>query len=280
MRPVARRCPRGPRLAESTSVRPAPALAALTIATSVSILATSARADDSDNTRVELASRVDGDAAAGRSYFAPTALTAPEHSGGVTVRLPLYPAIAASFGYGLSDRIELFVGGGAIAIIEDESNHPGRLIGGGVKAQVVRAPRVAVALSASVYHRPAYYMTDPFDDGMDVERLIAGELGVVATACLDQRCAVVASAHAHVMPELAGGDTTRLWGGGSVVAGRGRSRLVVDATIGNEGDDTAFLGYAGYRRATRGLSFDLGALLVAESGDVLPWPTVGLSARF
>lgn len=250
---------------------------ALTIATLVSVPATSARADD---LRTDLGSRVDGDAAAGRSYFAPTALTGAEGSGAVSVRAPLYPAIAGSLSYAVTDNFEAFVGGGAAIVIEDESSNPNRLLGGGFKVQALRTPRAALALSASVYRRPAYFHTDPFDDGWHVDALVLGAFGGVATACLDDRCAVIASAHAHVLPEIAGGDQTRLWGGGSLVAGRGKSRLVLDATAGTDDGELGFLGYAGYRAARRSVSFDAGVLVAASVSEVIPWPTLGLSVGF
>jgi len=250
---------------------------ALTIASLVSVFATSAFADEA---RTDLSSRVRDDAAAGRSYFAPTALTGDEGTATFSVRAPLYPAITGTFTYALTDRVEVYVGGGAVVVIDDESNDPNRAVGGGIKVQVLRLPRAAVALSAGVLRRPAFFHTDPFDDGWHEDALVRGALGAAATGCVDERCEVIVSAHAHAVPRPSDPDGTLLWGGGSLVAGRGRSRLVVDATAAIDGDDGVLLGYVGSRAAPPPVAFDAGALVVIDAHSSFPWPTLGLSARF
>ena len=255
----------------------ASAVVALTIASLVSMFAGSAQAED---LRTDLSSRSERDPAAGRSYLGPTALTAPAGQATVTLRMPFYPAIAGSLAVGLTDRVEVFVGGGAAIIIFDESNYPARFVSGGAKLQVLRSRRAALALTASAYRRPAYFHSDPFDDGWNEPRLVVGEIGVVGSACLDDRCGVVASAHAHVIPEIWGGNEKTVWGGGSIVAGRGFSRLVADATVMSSDDDHGFVGYVGYRATGEQVAFDVGALIFGDVNDIVPWPTVGLSARF
>lgn len=259
---------------------PASSLPATAVATFVALVATAlapgvAHADET------ISSRAADDAAVGRSYFAPTALNAPEGSVTLNLRAPLYPAISASINATLTDRIEVFVGAGAAIVLDDEGNNPNRLVGGGVKLQVLRTASTAVALTGSAYRREAYFHTDPFEEGWDEPALVIGEVGAVGTTCLDARCNTIVTAHAHYLPELRKGGVDRVWGGGSIVAGRGRSRIVADATLGREADDTGLLGYLGYRAARETWSFDAGLLVVADgSGDVLPWPTFGVSARW
>lgn len=250
---------------------------ALTFASLVSILATPAAADDA---RTDLSSRADDDAAAGRSYFAPTALTSPAGTATLSLRAPLYPAITGTFTYAVTDRVEVYVGGGAVVVIDDESNNPNRAVGGGIKLQVLRLPRAAIALSAGALRRPAFFHTDPFDDGWNEGALVRGALGATATGCVDERCEVIVSAHAHAVPRPSDPDGTLVWGGGSLVAGRGNSRLVVDGTVATDGDERIVLGYVGYRAARRNVSFDAGALILIDEYSTFPWPTLGLSARF
>jgi hypothetical protein len=248
----------------------------------VASFATSARADDDAATDDPIDARTAEDAAIGRSYFAPTALTAPHGSATLHVRMPLFPALAGSLGVSIYDRLEVFVGAGAaIDLFDDESNNPHTLIAGGAKLQVLRDSRGAVAIEASAYRRPGYHEVDPFDPiEWDVPRLVTGEMGIVGTLCIDHACKAMASGHAHYIKEIWGGDQRVVWGGASLVAGGGRSRFVLDATVPSVDDERGFLGYAGYRYATRTFSFDVGAVLVAAEDDAFPWPTFAVSGRF
>jgi hypothetical protein len=239
-----------------------------------------ASADDPPPSLTAFAER---DAAAGRSYLAPTALTAGGGHATLHLRLPLFPALAGSLAVALHDRLEVFVGGAAAVIPFEESNNPHRVVAGGAKLQLVRSPKLAVAIEGSAYRRPGYHEVDPFDPvEWDVPRLVVGEVGAVATACLDTSCAIVGSAHAHYIAEVWGGDEHGLWGGASFIGGRGKHRAVADLTIANPIDQegTALLGYVGYRYASDLASCDVGALLFGADGDFLPWPTFGLSARW
>jgi hypothetical protein len=227
--------------------------------------------------------RAEGDAAAGRSYFAPTALTAPGGSGVLSIKAPLYPAISGTLAMGVTDRVEVSVGGGAFAEVFSEGADTKRAIMGGAKLQIVKGQRGAIALTASVHRRAGYHEFDPFGSGMDVPARISGEVGAVGTQCTDETCATIVSMHAHYMPDLSGGDTQRGWGGFSLVSGRGGSRFVLDASAFAESGDRGergFLAYVGYRAARRGVAFDAGALVIAIDDEVMPWPTFGLSTRF
>lgn len=262
---------------------PASRTAALTIAT-VSAFATSTFAQPPGLTEevMGLPTRAQTDAAAGRSYFGPTALVAPSGSITATVRVPLFPAFEGSLSASIADRLEVVVGAAAAINPYDESGYPAQVLTGGAKLQVLRAERAAIALTGSVYRRPGYTHYN-FDESWEEKRLVVGEVGGVASLCITQRCTTIASAHVHYIPEIWGGTQTHGWGGVSLVGGEGRHRVVLDATIANTDEEdghSALLNYVGYRHAKARLSFDAGALVIVSDGEALPWPTFGMSARF
>jgi hypothetical protein len=258
-----------------------PRLLAFATASLLTAFAPPAFADEEIAT--DLASRNDGDAAAGRSYWGPTALTTPAGETGLSLRTPLYPAALVNGIAGITDWLEVTGGAGAVVLIENESNEPPEFFDAGVKVQLLRARQVAIAATATAFLRPAYERTDPFEDGTTHEpAAILGEVGAVATVCVDASCGAIVSVHGHYVGDLHGGDERKVWAGASLVAGRGRSRLVLDATMNKELDDgeDIKLGYVGYRNARKRFSVDAGLLIAGDRDNTFPWPTFGLSARF
>jgi hypothetical protein len=259
-----------------------PLFVTLTTATLLSAFAIPANADPEVT---DLASRNDGDAAAGRSYVAPTALTTPAGETAISVRWPVFPAIHGNGVFGVTDWLEVTGGAGAYLVPEDESYAPPEFFDAGVKVRLLRTRHVAIAATATAFMRRAYESSDPFDGGtMHRPAELLGEVGAVATVCIDASCGAIVSIHGHYLGDVQGGDDDRkVWGGASLVAGRGRSLLVLDATLYVERDsgDDFGIGYIGYRNARQRFSADAGFLIIRDDRHVtIPWPTLGLSARF
>ena len=85
--------------------------------------------------------RRDSDAGSDRAYWADTALMQPAGTVSVVGRIPLFPAAMGSVNYGVSDFLEVGVGG---VFIPDD---PWGTDGGHVKAQVLRTERVMASRS-------------------------------------------------------------------------------------------------------------------------------------
>ncbi len=245
-------------------------LVALTIASWCVVLLGRADADDA---RTDLASSAEGDAAAGRTYAGPTPVTTPAGDASITLRVPLYPAIAGSFAFGVTDRLEVGAGGGAAILIFDESDHPGHLTAAFAKLQVVRARRAGLAVTLSAYRRPAYMKEDPFDAAVYEPRRVIGEVGVVGSACSDPRCVTRWSGHVHYVADVAGGAGRGVLGGASLSVGR-RTRMLVDVLVGNPAGELVVGGFLGLRVARPRVSFDVGVMAP------FPLPTCALTARF
>ncbi len=253
---------------------------ALIIATLVSVSAAQPSLEPAAEV-TDLATRNQDDAAAGRTYLGPTALTLPEGAAALTLRIPFLPAVEGTLGGGVTDRLEVSVGGAAAVVLESESTNPNRVASAGAKFQLARARRFALALTASIHRREAFRDLDSFaGPPRDVPTRVAAGVGLALSACLDHACAVMLGAHVHPLVDLTGGDQTSPYGGASLAIGRGRHRAVVDATVIPDDDDASGLGYVGYRAAGTKISFDLGLVIAKDAGGIFPWPTTGMSARF
>lgn len=224
----------------------------------------------------------DRDAAAGRAYLSPTAVTAPRGKVTFGWMSPIAPvAGTASIGFGLTDRVQLSVGTTFTAEGLDgdcEDCFAADDDGGALfvaKVGILRGERTALAAQAAFIE-------------IDGERTTAWS--AVLSHCVDgATCNTVISGHLTVVPE---GDTyddvgnpaTALHGvlGGSLVTGGGRLKAVVDAAVlGEDEDDRLLLGYGGIRYAGRRLSADLGLVVGVEHGDAeaLPLPLIAISGR-
>jgi len=220
-----------------------------------------------------LADRQADDAAAGRAYLGPTAITLPRGGVSVSLRAPLWPAVYGGVAVGVTDRVELGIGS---ARVMSPDQHDGGVDLGAAfgKVRVWGDQRAAIAVAGSVYR-----VTD--NDGEVDEVATVAAAGVVATAC-NTRCDAVLSAHLHYVATVGGDDgvaPTGLFGGASVLAGKGRVRFLFEANIFRGGPDEVFLGYGGVRLAGRSLSFDAGIGVAAEGDDTVPWPVFGLAGR-
>lgn len=223
---------------------------------------------------VGLAAFVESDAAAGRAYLSPTAMTGPRGSGTLTIWAPVVPVVAAALvGYSPHDRVEISAGG---VVAPDEGDEGVFAIS--AKVQVVRRRTGAVAVQLM------HVGTSDSDDDVTI-------VSAAGSKCLDASCRTVASLHVTALPMDrynydSGVDEAAIvfWGGGSLVSG-GRYKLVLDTLILDDGSydgDKILFGYAGVRAARRRWALDVGfaAAFTGEETETLPIPLASLGARF
>jgi hypothetical protein len=212
---------------------------------------------------------VEGDARSGQAWATPTAFTSPRGSGTVQAWFPMYPVGGVAVAtYGVTSRLE--IGGGAMFAFE-EDGVAGVVTG---KLQVVRGKRAALAVQG-------YYADIP-DEDESITLLTA-----VGSACLDARCAVVASGHLTAIPtqgyadDGSYGDVLLLAPGASLVAGR-KIKFVAEGLAFDDGGDEFLLLYGGLRLARRSFSGDLGLVVASDGGEaeLVPVPMAAVSARF
>lgn len=145
------------------------------------------------------------------------------------------------------------------------------------KAQVVR--RRAAGVAVQVQH-------------LRVARNTYSAVTAVGSTCLGAACTAVVSVHQtfaaydhrNSMPYDPTPRTTVLamLAGGSIVAGSGRVRLVIDGVVHRDQEGTSVLGYGGMRYVSRRVSADLGLVGSSDGDDieVAPFPLANVTARW
>ncbi len=226
----------------------------------------------------------DADAAAGRTYIAPTAVVGEAGKVTATARAAILPvALGGTLGatLAISDRLELGVGGAAWVVIEDEGSSPDRIGFAHAKLQILRSDRAAVALMASVYRRAGYLERDDFSPSYGTRHpvLVSGTAGVVATTCADPACGTIISGHLALGADVAGGERRTALGGVGLSAGRGGLRFIAEASATYLDEHVALFAYGGARWSRRHVSFDAGLAVLAADGGGIPLPTLALSFR-
>ncbi|MCB9572751.1 MAG: hypothetical protein H6709_11755 [Kofleriaceae bacterium] len=221
----------------------------------------------------------DRDAASGRAWGSPTALTAPR--GKVQLGYWGVPSEVgfATVGYGVTDRLQIAAGVGwdhSVSYDCFDCTYQQRTTAATLSAkyQVARRAHTAVALQAS---------------WLTVDDTALSTWSLVATHCLDgDACKVVGSAHLSFLIEADAYDSygnvaTAVHGvvGGSLIAGN-RLKAVLDVgVVGADENDRFTLAYGGVRWAGRRLAGDLGFLTAIQDGDTetAPVPLLSVSGR-
>jgi len=223
--------------------------------------------------RAPLAANRDSDAAAGRAYLTPTAITGPKGSGSVELIAPTLPGGILTAKYALTDRIE--IGAGAAFVLVEDGGAGGVLT---AKVQVIRRPTGAVAVQMLHVSIPDE------DDSVTFWSLVGSK-------CLDASCRTLGTVHLTLMPFTSTGYSEYDYGsseqalavipGLSVVSG-GRTKVVFDAVMFGDDGDIGIGLYGGVRFARSGWAADVGLIAGSDGDDssVLPVPFVGLTARF
>lgn len=243
---------------------PVPSVPAYTVAgpgaTTPSLPDAAAPAEPAEPTGLDLRRR--DDAAAGRAYFAETALTAPRGRVSFEMRAPIFPILATGVRVGVTDRIEV---GGTIITVADE----GTLAGLSFKGQLWRGARAAIAAGLNTYSADGETLYDAHLEG---------------TTCLDRDCVAAATlslnflgfTDEHAVPVLAGAGIAV----GRVV------QFIGELHQTREQDESLTLGYAGIRAAGSRFSIDAGVGFGFDStscadcsSDVAALPFFGVAGR-
>lgn len=212
-----------------------------------------------------LTRRRDRDAAAGRSFFAETAITQPRGRATLDVRAPTAPVVAVGLRYGATDRIELQVGAIGVGVDDDGAG----VLSVGAKLQLWSNDRLALAVGGSAY-------------AVDDEVLY--QLHATGTACFGDDCdgTITASLNAFAMR---GESEVPVLAGLGLTLGK-KNQLVAELHETRErGGDTLRIAYFGGRYASARYSLDGGLGLFSEEQsydgevEVLPMLFLGVAAR-
>jgi|JI10StandDraft_1071094.scaffolds.fasta_scaffold16874_4 hypothetical protein len=183
------------------------------------------------------------DAAAGRAYFAETALTAPRGRVSVELRAPIFPVIATGVRVGVTDRLEI---GGTLITVADE----GTLAGLSIKGQLWRSARAAIAAGLNTY-------------SVDGETLYDAHLE--GTTCLDAACVAAATASLNFFG-FTDEEAVPVLAGAGLSVGRAL-QFIGELHQTRDGDETLTLGYVGVRVAGSRFSLDGGIGFGADSSS-------------
>ncbi|MBK9032002.1 MAG: hypothetical protein IPL61_11855 [Myxococcales bacterium] len=203
------------------------------------------------------------DAAAGRSYFAETALTTPRGHVTFDVRAPLLPVAAVGLRLGVTDRVE--VGVNMITVVDE-----GAVAGLSVKGQLWRSARFAVAAGLTTYSADGDTLYNPHVEG---------------TACVDAACVGAVTLSLNFLG-FSGEDTVPVLAGVGVAYGRG-VQLVGELHQTRDGDEALTGGFLGMRAASGrfaldgglGFGFATNTCDDVDCGDGGAFPFVGMAAR-
>jgi hypothetical protein len=197
-----------------------------------------------------------------RSYFGSTALTTPRGKVELGYRtvIPIYMGVASA-SMGLTDRIEVSVDGAWLL----ERDAP-TAVNVSAKAQVIRGKNGALAIRGGALRV-----------GEDGDTVSIPWVGAVASTCVGEKCAVLASAHVTAFSIGADEDMTivPIVAGGSAILGSGGLKLVLDVTMAGDDGESGAAVYGGLRLAGRHASFDAG---VATAGGIA-LPFFGIALR-
>lgn len=202
------------------------------------------------------------DAAAGRSFFAETAQTAPGGHVSFEMRAPFLPIIATGVRVGVTDRLE--IGGTLITVAEE-----GTLAGLSIKAQLWRGARAAIAAGLNTYSAEGETLYDAHLEG---------------TSCLDAACVAAATLSLNALGFTDEEEVPVLAGVGLSV---GRAVQFIGEVHQTRADDEAMtVGYVGLRAAGArfsvdgGIGFGVDSSSCAECGDdVGAFPFLGVAGR-
>ncbi len=202
------------------------------------------------------------DAAAGRAYFAETALTAPRGRVSFELRAPTLPVVATSVRVGVTDRLE--IGGTLITVAEE-----GTLAGLSIKGQLWRNARAAIAAGLNTYSAEGETLYDAHVEG---------------TSCLDAGCIAAATLSLNFF-RFTDEETVPVLAGVGLSVGRA-VQLIGELHQTRDGDEAVTLGYVGLRAAGARFSIDGGIGFGVDSSscydcstDIEALPFFGVAGR-
>ncbi|MBL8621143.1 MAG: hypothetical protein JNK64_07555 [Myxococcales bacterium] len=202
------------------------------------------------------------DAAAGRSFFAETAQTAPRGRVTVEMRAPTLPVIATGVRVGVTDRLEI---GGTIITVADE----GSLAGISIKGQLWRGTRAAIAAGLNTYSADGETLYDAHLEG---------------TSCLDRDCVAAATLSLNFFG-FTDEETVPVLAGAGLSVGRA-VQFIGEVHQTRVDDEALTVGYVGLRAAGPRFSIDGGVGFGVDSSacydcstDIEALPFLGVAGR-
>lgn len=224
-----------------------------------------------DPTPLDLA--IQRDAAGDRAFALGTASALPEGAFDVSVRGTVIAGVA-SVAAGIGHGVELSVTTGTTIDARDI------MYGGGLKVELLRRARFAVAVDASV-NRVAETRT------FSVDRAGLFTAGAKATLCTDDVCSAVVTFGAGAVVENLDAMTrvdTAPFVNASVLAGTGFCRVLAEAgyLLDSRSGEGIGLGFGGVRLGGRTVAVDVGAAYAffpAGAKGLPPIPLAGVSYR-
>lgn len=219
-------------------------------------------------TKTGLAKVRASDASSHRAYLSDTALTVPKGTFSFDLLQPLLPAGMMSAHIGLTDRLQ--VSAAMLYIADVDATFLLRS-----KLRILGGDRGALSIQALLATQ------DDDDSGLGG--------GIVGSVCLDAPCKAVVSGYLNAFvngDDLDDDDyyddyeeevPVHVVGGGSLIAGGDKAKLVVELNIADGGGTL----YSGVRFPRQRFSFDAGMTMLAFDEGVfpIPLPFFGLTAR-
>lgn len=202
------------------------------------------------------------DAAAGRAYFAETAVTTPRGRVAFDLRAPTLPVIGLGLRVGVTDRLEV---GGTVVAVADE----GSLVGLSIKGQLWRNQRAAIAAGLNTYTAEGDTLYDAHLEG---------------TTCLDAACVAAGTLSLNFLG-FTDEETVPVLAGAGLSVGRA-VQFIGEVHQTRDGDESVTVGYVGLRAAGSRFSIDGGVAFGADTSscydceaDVGALPFFGVAGR-
>jgi hypothetical protein len=248
----------------------------LRAAVAVSIVCLGSPAFAGDDQEDQVGYVVGHDAAAGRAYVGPTALT--EAAGELTFNLRqlFAPFGTMGFAYGATDRVEVAIG---LSWTDDLRDYEMGLAPSlSSKVEVLRGDLGAVAVQVGVIRAPG-------DPGV-VSGGFAPYANLIGSVCASsEECAILLSGYVGAVRTPNGSfghELIPIYGGGSVVMGGETIKAVLelDAMSDQLGPGLAETGFVGVRFLWQHVSLDVGAVLLSTSSSPTMEKTLGVGVSF
>ena len=224
----------------------------------------------------QVAQLVGVDAAAGRAYLGPTAVT--EAAGELTfdLRQVLGPFGTLGFAYGATDRLEAAISLGWIDDLHDYER--GLAPSASVKYEALRGDWGAVAIQGGVVHAPG--------DGGVIGGGFTPYANLIGSVCASARgCALLVTGYVGALRTPNGSfghELIPLYGGGSILVGNHEMRalLEVDAASDQLGPGLAEVGFGGVRFLLQHVALDVGIGVISSSASTSLERTFVLGVSF
>jgi hypothetical protein len=230
-----------------------------------------------DSQEDQVAHLVGHDAAAGRAYVGPTALTEAEGELTFNLRQLFAPFGTMGFAYGATDRVEAAIG---LSWTDDLRDYErGIAPSASVKIEALRFDEGAIAIQAGVVHAPG-------DQGV-VGGGFAPYANVIGSVCASGRgCALLVSAYVGALRTPNGSfghEYIPVYGGGSILFGNDsiKGLLEVDTAADPQAPQRDVFGFGGVRCLWQHVALDVGVVWLSSpaSSSVERTLAVGLSFK-